>query len=299
MTEVLKEKAEGSYEWIDITAPTKEELNLMASRYGLPASQVEDCLQPEHLPKHEVIGDSLFVILRTFSINASDEADTIQEVTDKIAVFFGENFIVTVHRPPFAFLTQIKKDLVDPGKCGTPFHLLFHIFAHSVLSFDAPLTKLVADIDQYEPKIFLEKKTPGLLKDLYYIKRRASVMDTIIEMSKTIHESLKGKISAQQYNHLKDDFLRLQTSTRQVVDNVTNLLNIYISLSSQRTGEVMRVLTVFSVFFMPLTFIAGIYGMNFDVMPELRWQYGYVWSIVLMTSVTLSIYLWFRRKGWM
>lgn len=299
MTEVLKEKTEGSYEWIDITAPTKEELNLMAARYGLPSSQVEDCLQPEHLPKHEVIGDSLFVILRTFSINASDEADTIQEVTDKIAVFFGENFIVTVHRPPFAFLTQIKKDLVDPGKCGTPFHLLFHIFAHSVLSFDAPLTKLVADIDQYEPKIFLEKKTPGLLKDLYYIKRRASVMDTIIEMSKTIHESLKGKISTQQYNHLKDDFLRLQTSTRQVVDNVTNLLNIYISLSSQRTGEVMRVLTVFSVFFMPLTFIAGIYGMNFDVMPELRWQYGYVWSIVLMTSVTLSIYLWFRRKGWM
>lgn len=299
MTEVLKEKTEGSYEWIDITAPTKEELNVIATRHGLPPSQVEDCLQPEHLPKHEVIGDSLFVILRTFSINATEEADTIQEVTDKIAVFFGDNFIVTVHRPPFPFLAQIKKDLVDQGKCSTPFHLLFHIFAHSVLSFDAPLTKLVGDIDQYEPKIFLEKKTPGLLKDLYYIKRRASVMDTIIEMSKTIHENLKGKISTQQYNHLKDDFLRLQTSTRQVVDNVTNLLNIYISLSSQRTGEVMRVLTVFSVFFMPLTFIAGIYGMNFDVMPELRWQYGYVWSIVLMTGVTLSIYLWFRRKGWM
>ena len=91
----------------------------------------------------------------------------------------------------------------------------------------------------------------------------------------------------------------MQTGAKQVVDNVSNLLNIYISLSSQRTNEVVRVLTLFSVFFMPLTFVAGIYGMNFDVMPELRWQYGYLYAMLFMVMMSLTIYLWFRRKGWL
>jgi magnesium transporter len=93
--------------------------------------------------------------------------------------------------------------------------------------------------------------------------------------------------------------LRLQTSTKHIIDNVGNLLNIYISLSSQRTNEVVRVLTLFSVFFMPLTFIAGIYGMNFDFMPELRWHYGYLSAMLFMTFVTVIIFWWFKRKGWL
>lgn len=299
MNVVLKEKQEAGYEWVDVTNPTKAELNELATKFGLHAALVEDCLQPDHLPKHEVVGDNQFVILRAFNFQATEEADTIQEVTDKIAVFLGNDFILSVHRPPFEFLTKIKAEFVDTGKCATPYQVLFRVFAHVVASYDTPLASLVREIDLYEPKIFLQKKTPDLLRDLYYMKRRASVMDNVLDMSKTIHESLKGKITLQHFNHLKDEFVRLQNSTRQIVDSVTNLLNIYISLSSQRTGEVMRVLTLFSVFFMPLTFIVGIYGMNFDVMPELRWPFGYAVIWGCMIAVTLAIYFWFRRKDWL
>ncbi|MBL7864157.1 MAG: magnesium transporter CorA [Cyclobacteriaceae bacterium] len=299
MVTTLKEKKEGGFEWIDITGPTKVELAEVAAKYDLPTALVEDCLQPDHLPKHEGVGDNQFVILRTFNEQAPESADTIQEVTDKIAVFLGNDFILTVHRPAFDFLGSIKSTYVDNGKCTTPFHVLFRVFAYVVGTYDAPLAALVLNIDAYEPKIFLRKKMPDLLRSLYYMKRRATVMDHVLELSKPIHEGLKGKIAAPHFNHLKDEFLRLQTSTRQIVDNVSNLLNIYISLSTQRTSEVMRVLTVFSVFFMPLTFIVGIYGMNFDVMPELRWQFGYLFSILLMITVTVTIYFWFRRKGWM
>ena len=299
MVREFKKKSEGGYNWVDITSPSKGELTEVAEKLGLPAALVEDSLQPEHLPKHEAVGENQFIILRAFNSSATEEADTIQEVTDKIAVFLGSDFIITVHRPEFEFLGKIKSDFVDNGKCATPFHVLFRVFAHVISTYDAPLGQLIREIDVYEPKIFLRKKTPDLLKDLYYMKRRATVMDNVFDMSKLIHESLKGKISTPQYNHLKDEFLRLQTSTRQVVDNVGNLLNIYISLSTQRTSEIMRVLTVFSVFFMPLTFIVGIYGMNFDFMPELRWLYGYAFALLLMVGVTIAIYLWFRRKGWM
>ena len=296
---VFKEKKEAGFEWIDVINPTKIELSEIATKYGLPPALVEDCLQPGHLPKYEMVGDNPFVILRAFNENAPQDADTIQDVTNKIAVFLGSNFIITIHRPAFDFLDKIKTDYLDSEKSTRPDHILFRIFAKVIATYDAPLAALVRDIDVCEPKIFLEKKSSTLLKNLYYIKRRATVMGHIFELSKSIHENLKGKIASTHFNHLKDEFLRLQTGTRQIVDNASNLLNIYISLSTQRTSEVMRVLTVFSVFFMPLTFIAGIYGMNFDFMPELRWQFGYGFSVLLMVIVTLTIYFWFRRKGWL
>lgn len=299
MTTIFREKAKGGYDWIDVSQPTKTELNELAGRYGLHPAIVEDCLQPDHLPKFEMVEENPFVILRTFNESATNEADTIQEVTDKIAVFIGPEFILTVHRPLFPFLEKVKAEYVDNGKCPSTYHVLFRIFSFVITTYDKPLAELNRQLDIYEPKIFLQRKTPDLLKDLYFIKRRATVTENILELSRSIHESLKGKISSLQYNHLKDEFTRQQTSTKQVVDNVTNLLNMYISLSTQRTSEVMRVLTVFSVFFMPLTFIVGIYGMNFDFMPELRWEFGYLYTVFVMVGVTLSIYLWFRRKGWM
>jgi magnesium transporter len=84
-----------------------------------------------------------------------------------------------------------------------------------------------------------------------------------------------------------------------VLDDVNNLMNLYMSLSAKRTNEVMRVLTVFSVFFMPLTFIVGVYGMNFKFMPELSWRLGYPLVMIFMAIVTIIIYFWFKRKRWL
>lgn len=299
MKVVYKEKKEGSFEWIDVTNPTKSELSEIAAKYGLHTTMVEDCLQPDHLPKMEAVGDNYFGILRAFNTDTSEIADTIQEITDKIAIFLGNDFIVTVHRPSFSFLESIKHTYVETGKCSSSYHVLFRIFSQVLTTYDGPLADLVKEIDLYEPRIFLQKKMPDLLRNLYYMRRRATVIEHVLELSKPVHENLKGKIAAPHYNHMKDEFLRLQTNARQIVDNGSNLLNIYISLSTQRTSEVMRVLTLFSVFFMPLTFIGGIYGMNFDVMPELRWTYGYPLVMGVMVAVTITIYLWFRRKGWL
>ena len=235
MVTVVKEKKEAGFEWIDVINPTKVELSEIATKYGLPGALVEDCLQPGHLPKYEMVGDNPFVILRAFNENAPQEADTIQDVTNKIAVFMGSDFIITIHRPAFDFLDKIK---TDSDKNTSPDHILFRIFAKVIATYDAPLAALVRDIDACEPKIFLQKKSSTLLKNLYYIKRRATVMGHIFELSKSIHENLKGKIASTHFNHLKDEFLRLQTGTRQIVDNASNLLNIYISLSTDRKSVV-------------------------------------------------------------
>jgi magnesium transporter len=80
------------------------------------------------------------------------------------------------------------------------------------------------------------------------------------------------------------------------VENSNQLMTTYLSISDQKNNEVVRLLTIFSAFFLPLTFIAGVYGMNFDFMPELKWRYGYLFSILFMFLIVLIIYIWFRRK---
>jgi len=300
MITTFKEKKINDYEWIDLTSPTKEELSEVSAKYDLHKALVEDSLQPEHLPKYEMVGDTQFIILRVFNSIAPKEADTIQEVTNKIAVFINNEFIITIHRRDYDFLHEIRSRYVETKKStSTTYQLLYRIISSSIATYNLPIASLSKELDFFEPKIFLQEKTPSLLKNLYYIKRKASVMDFVFDLTRSVLENLKGKIVSTHYNQLKDELLKLQTNAKHVVDNVANLLNIYISLSSQRTNEVVRVLTVFSVFFMPLTFIVGIYGMNFDVMPELRMTYGYLYVMLFMVLVILLVYLWFKRKGWL
>ena len=96
---------------------------------------------------------------------------------------------------------------------------------------------------------------------------------------------------------IKDKLLSLILNYDEVLENVNNLLNSYHSVSTQKTNDVMKLLTIFSAFFLPLTFVAGIYGMNFDFMPELKWRFGYFLTIGLMFFISIIIYLWFKRKN--
>jgi magnesium transporter len=107
----------------------------------------------------------------------------------------------------------------------------------------------------------------------------------------------KGEETALQ--DVRDQHLKMQTLYNQVPEDVNNLLNLSMSFAAQKTNEVMKVLTIFSVFFMPLTFIAGIYGMNFHYMPELTRKWGYPGSLALMAIIAIVIYLWFKRKKWL
>jgi len=93
--------------------------------------------------------------------------------------------------------------------------------------------------------------------------------------------------------------VKLQNIYDTLFENMNQLVMIYFSISSQRTNEIVRVLTVFSVFFMPLTFIVGIYGMNFEFMPELKMKLGYPGVMALMGLITLGIYVWFKKRGWL
>lgn len=301
MTTQFAAPAVHGFEWIDLTNPSVEELRAIAAQYGLHEELVEDCLEPEHLPKFELINDAVFIIARIYDSKAKSDAATIQELTRKIAIFHSRNFLITIHRTEQPFLTDLKNKSVDTMKCSGGFEMLCKILQVVFLSYEEPALKLADELDFFESKILLGNKSSHVyIKSLYQIKIKASISRRIINLSKSITDKIdENRQRGPLIQELHDDYLHVETLYDELIEGVNNLLNIYISLSSQKTNEVMRVLTIFSVFFMPLTFIVGVYGMNFRYMPELDSRIGYpmVWGA--MAAVTLVVYIWFRRKKWL
>lgn len=299
MVEVFKEKRDG-FAWLDVTNPSQAELMDIAREYAIPHSSVQDSLEPEHLPKFEQIEDKIFIITRVLDPAAKATAGSIQQSSRKIAIFFDKGLLITIHRSEQPLLRELKEKYIDTGKVQKESEILLRIIYKVLKTYEEPATRFAEEMDVYESAIFLRKKVPDILKSVYKVKRRASVCFRIItlmdDVVRRLYEQYRKHYLAQD---LLDLQLRLGILYNEIVDESNHLLNIYISFTSQRTGEVMRVLTIFSVFFMPLTFIVGIYGMNFDFMPELNWRYGYFVALGVMLLITVVIYIWFKRKRWL
>ncbi|WP_316838882.1 magnesium/cobalt transporter CorA [Pedobacter gandavensis] len=285
-------------EWIDLTDPTTEELSVIAEKYKLHPALVNDCLQPDHLPKYERMEDYAFIIFRIHTQNNVAEADTVQELTHKIAFFYSDHFLITVHRRTHDLIAPIA-ELIKNEKCGSTLDLLNLLISACLNTYTEPLNKLAKSVDYYEEIVFLRPKKAPLLKGLYYLKRKIDLLKRMLILSYDIIDALDAKEGNVNTRDTRDLYVKHQSMLDSLAENIHQLLAIYFSASSQKTNEIMRVLTIFSVFFMPLTFIVGIYGMNFEFMPELKWKMGYPGVMGLMVVVTVAIYFWFKRKGWL
>lgn len=304
--------ANGDFLWVDVVSPTFEEVSSLAEEFRLHPTSVQDCLDPEHLPKYEKIGDIHFLIVRTFDEHCGEECDEVQELTRKIAVFYTPQFLLTVHRTDQGFIETMRKTWKAPG--GAPGEnilpaLLYEILLGTLGSYEAPIDKSLNDLEKLEMSVFGTRGSqPFHIENGYYLRRRASAFKRIIRMT----FDLLPKVSATmdrvptKYQDLKDEVESLIFYADELHDNVNTLLNLHISLASQKlneatyqTGEVVRVLTIFSVFLLPLNLVTGIYGMNFEHIPELKWVGGYPMALGFMVAIVISIYFYFHRKGWL
>ena len=289
-----------AYDWIDISDPQPGELEGIARQYGLHQASVNDCLQPGHLPKYERLNNYTFIILRVYSEGENSKADTVQELTSKIAVFLSDNFIITIHRKSQPLLDQINQKLHDGKDCKLPQHVFVEIVLAALHTYDDLSHLLNQSMEYYEKQVFLTDRSESLLKGLYFLKRKINVIHRMLLLTQEIIDKIDPPDASNAYTRDVRDLHVKQKNLYDVLsENSNHLLNIYFNISSQRTNKTMRVLTIFSVFFMPLTFIAGIYGMNFQYMPELRWKYGYPTMLALMAVVVIAIYIWFRKKKWL
>ena len=293
--------------WLDVVNPTRQELSNIARQYGLHSTSVEDSLDPEHLPKYERIGAVTFVIVRAIDEAAARDCSTVQEMTRKVAIFFSTDFLITIHRTEQPFLTGLIAKYQNPPPPGAERRKSFlpralvEIINGTIDTYEKPLGEAEVAIDKFEATVFGEHELGGLLQRIYTEKRRVTQMRRMLSHTLDVVQRLvpASEPTAPLFQDLRENAQSMYSYAEELVEDVNNLLSIQLALASHRTNEVVRVLTVFSVFFLPLTFIVGIYGMNFEFMPELRQRWGYPAVIDAKLLVTFSSYLWFRRRGWL
>ena len=299
---------EPPFTWLDLVNPTRVELAGVARQYGLHPMTVEDSLEPEHLPKYERIGNTTFIIVRAFDEASPRDCATLHEMTRKVAIFYGADFLITIHRTEQPFLTALMEkhrtaappDGTERRKGFLP-RLVIDLMNGAVATYEKPLQDAETAIDSFEATVFGEHELTGLLRKIYLVKRRVTLMRRMLSHTLDAVKKLvpASEPTAPLYQDLRENVESTHFWAEELLEDVSNLLSMQLALASHRTNEVVRILTVFSVFFLPLTFIVGIYGMNFQFMPELRERWGYPAVMIAMGFVTLVIYLWFRKRGWL
>lgn len=288
----------------------------------------------EHLPKIEDYDNYIFVIINhvqaknnsNISLSPNSEishkpALTLHSATaervhfkneitiepHQLSAFLLEHIIVTYH---IHRINAIEKVLDNAYKNPKIFHhgadyIYQLILDESVDEIQPILNKFDKAIEDIEGEIF-QKPTQNTLSKILWLKRNLFRMRRIITYQREITYRLSrgdfeliNEHESRFYRNVYDHLVRATELTESYRDSLSSLLDAYLSTTSNKMNEVMKVLTIISTFFLPLTFIAGVYGMNFKFMPELDWYYGYAMCIGLMIVTSLGMYIFFRKKGWL
>lgn len=297
-----------SARWTDVIAPDKDTFDSIAKQYNLPRKVLYNSLDPDYLPHLETYGTTQFIIVRFPEPDSSMTADTIQELTTKVAIFINRQNITSIHRLPLNLTDQIKHRLTNfKPEEQTSWLILTLFFEQVALQLDSPLNELEQKMEAFEQKIFLTQKTKALLQEGYYIKRKASSYKKIIKFTLDVIQKLsaKSECSMTVMQEVRDRLERCQFYADDVYENIQGLLNLHMAIASQktneasfRTNEIVRVLTVLSIFFLPLNFLAGLYGMNFEHIPLLKDENGFWYSLGFMFSLSSLLLIYVLKKGW-
>ena len=296
----------GDLKWIDLIGPKKTDLNELSAELNIPKRILGNALNPEHLPKYDDLGETTVIYLRTIDPSGNPQAVNIQDLTTKITLIIKNNVLITIHRLDKSYLEELRTRSTTENLSMK--EIIKTIVSSALLAFDQHLADLESRVDKFETEVFQLQKNHHILKEGYALKRRASAFRKVLKFSLNILGSLEGRPEFiwRDFVGLGEAIERNLFYSEDLLENVTGLINLHISLlshttneASYRTNEVMRVLTVFSIFFLPLNFLAGIYGMNFKYMPELEMHNGYFVVLGGMAAISFFIFAWVYKRGWL
>ena len=277
-------------------------LERFGRRFGLHPLLLEDIAHTEQRPKLESYGDHLFMDLNVFHLH--EDSDEIHR--EQISLVLGGNWLLSFNEGPQPWERPLRERLkADKAHCRQhgPDYLAYTIIDAVVDGYYQVLERLGDRIEDLEEEL-MASPTPQTLHAVYTLKRE------VINLRKSVWplRELIGGLQRERdlvrestgiyLRDLYDHAVQVLDTVETYRDILAGMLDIYLSSVSNKMNEVMKVLTVIATIFIPLTFVAGIYGMNFEVMPELKWRYGYLffWGIIVAVGAGMLIY--FRRKKW-
>ncbi len=303
LDDILKENflKENRFVWLDLVNPGEEELKFLEEKIGVHALEIEDALNvEEQSAKINETRNHLFV---TFLNPIVKEDDEIKY--ENLAFFIFKNIIITIRDRKYSLFNKTIRRIYSKSKILKDRVSIMHIFLDVIIDeLIFIVDKLDDEVNELERKILTEENEEEALEELYNMKIRVMELRKLLISQKEIIYALTKQskfISSKQVVYFKDlyEHITLLIGQLDLLRDTTNtLLQTYISIASQNTNEVMRVLTVITSIFLPLTLITGIYGMNFKYMPELYYKYAYFIALGVMLIIAISLIIIYKRKGW-
>lgn len=302
--EIVTFKESPTVTWINIVGLDRiDSIKKIGEHFSLHPLVLEDILNTQQRPKMEDYGDYIFIVMKMLTYRGKPE----YVESEQISLILGDRYVLTFQeRKGDVFepvRERIRKNKGIIRKNGTDY-LLYALIDVVVDNYFYILEMLGEEVDNLEDKV-LTDPSPDTVQTIHKLKRN------LIELRKSIwplreilsilsrEESKILKKTSLYFRDVYDHTIQVIDTVETLRDMVSGLLDVYLSSISNRMNEIMKVLTIIATIFIPLTFIAGIYGMNFKYMPELEWKWGYPLVMGVMLFIGLMMVAYFRRKGWL
>ncbi len=288
--------------WLDLEGATPEEAGALSTVFHFHPLAIEDALGHVEHPKLDDYDSYLYVVAHALELGADHALHVLE-----LDLFLGRNYVVTYHHEPLhcvdVLWERARRDErhLQRGADGLA-HAVLDILVDDLMPL---LDKLDATIEQLEDEILADPTQKTLARILDIKQATLHLRRTVVPQREVVYRLSRNdsplvRPKTQLYfRDVYDHLVRVVDINDSLRDIVASALEIYLSVVSNRMNEVMKWLTAVTTIFMPLTLLAGIYGMNFRHMPELGWRYGYYGLLAGMGVIAVAMVVWFRRRGWM
>jgi magnesium transporter len=289
--------------WVALRDPSETELREMQKEFGLHELAVEDARHGHQRPKIEEYGDSLFAVLHTVETNGAGEL-----YTGELDIFVGRNYVLTARNHTERGFQDVRKrserepELLRHGAS----YVLYALMDAVVDRYFPVLDALEVELESIERQIFANKSPRANIEALYGLKQKLMTLKhTVAPLLEAVGRLFGGRVPplcagmSDYFRDVYDHLVRLNQTADSIREMLTTAISVNLSLITLQEGEVTKRLAAYGAMVAVPTMIGGIYGMNFQHMPELHWQFGYPLALALMFGIDALLFWRFRRAGWL
>jgi magnesium transporter len=295
-------EVEGNILWADVSDPTSHDFEELAEEFGFHHLSIEDCQNAHQRPKVEEYTGYYFMVLYEAELVGPTDRLELRELD----IFLGKNFLVTVHSQPIRAIAtagRLWHEWTDRAEQGAG--MLAYLLIDGIVDDYLPLLDIMSErMDDLEDSIFgvwraeVIEEIFGIKKKLLYLRRAITPLRDVFNTLLRREQPIFPRETHVYFQDVFDHLIRVADTIDTLRDMLSSTMDAYLSVSGNRMNKIMKRLTSISTILMSVTLIAGIYGMNFVFMPELRWRYGYVYALVSMVVVGLALYVYLKKVKW-
>ena len=290
--------------WINVCGVGRvKEIESLCKSYGIHPLVIEDIVDTEHRPKIDYYDDYIYIVMKVLTYDDEKESINIEQ----ISIVLGKNFVLTFQENASNIFSPIQKRIATKKgqiRKMEEDYLTYALMDAIVDHYFEIAEKFSEQIEEIEESLLFNPNNT-LLQDIFFLKReiiffRKTIwpLREVVSRLKNDPSTLVKKTTRFYLRDLYDHIVHVMDTIETLRDMNNGMLEIYHSSLSNRMNEIMKFLTVMGSIFIPLTFIVGVYGMNFEFMPELKWKWGYFAAWGLMVSVGSGLLLYFKKKNW-